>query len=242
MNLIIDQGNTFVKLALFKGGVLLRKAVFQNVGTAQVKDFLQGENPARCLVSTVTHGNLTGLLQASFSFKTYSLSATGPLPFTMRYETPETLGLDRVALAAAAVSLYPGKDCLVVDAGTSLTFDFVNRGGAYLGGAIAPGLQMRYRALHEFTARLPLVPHAAVTDFIGKSTTGCILSGVGNGMKQEMKATIEQYEARFPEVITVVTGGDASLFDDLLKNGIFAAPDFLLKGLNNILDYYAETL
>ncbi len=221
---------------------MLRKSVVKNASPQSVKDFLKGDNPSGCIVSTVTNSDLLTELQSNFSFPIYALSVRRPLPFVMKYKTPDTLGLDRVALAAAAYYQYPSQDCLVIDAGTSLTFDFIDRSGNYHGGAISPGLQMRYRALHHFTSRLPLVEHQPLDDFIGRSTRESILSGVANGMIREVKGTIEQYEERFPEVITVITGGDAALFDDLVKNTIFAAPDFLLQGLNNILDYYAETL
>ncbi|MDZ7847381.1 MAG: type III pantothenate kinase [Owenweeksia sp.] len=165
-----------------------------------------------------------------------------PLPFKLKYKTPETLGLDRIALAAAAAHDYPGKNCLVIDAGTCLTYDFIDRERNYHGGAIAPGLKMRYQALHHFTARLPLVAHRAEVELIGDSTETSIQAGVAGGIFYEVKATIEAYQMRYPGLITVLTGGDYAAFEGLSKNGIFAAPEFLLHGLNNILEYYAEVL
>src|SRR5690606_36722415 len=129
-----------------------------------------------------------------------------------------------------------------IDAGTCITFDFVDKEGFYHGGGISPGLHMRYKALHTFTARLPEVTHKTPVPLTGRSTTESIRSGVSGGVKREVAATIEVYQDRYPSLITIITGGDMLLFEDLVKNSIFAAPDFLLNGLNDILEYNAEKL
>lgn len=242
MNLIIDQGNTRTKIALFDNGELMRTTVLKEVSAREVEYWLGEALPQKAIVASVVSDALYLELQDHFSFAISNLTHATSLPFSMKYKTPETLGLDRIALAAAAVSTYPAQDCLVIDAGTCITYDFVNRLGEYEGGAIAPGLQMRFKSLDHFTARLPMGETENLQDLIGTTTRESIASGVINGIRNEVEGTINQYQSRFPEMITVLTGGDAGIFDSFTKNSIFAAPEFLLKGLNNILDYHAETL
>ncbi len=221
---------------------MLRSTILALPQAEKIVEWCKPEKVEAAIISSVVSHELFENLQDQVEYELINLSAHTRLPFILKYDTPETLGLDRIALAAAAATSYPGKDCLVVDAGTCITYDFVNRAGEYLGGAISPGIQMRFKALNHFTARLPLGSINHSIDLIGKSTLSSIGSGVINGTINEVGGTIKQYEARFPEMITVLTGGDAIVFDGLVKNTIFAAPDFLLKGLNNILDYHAEVL
>lgn len=242
INLILDQGNTRLKAALFVNGAIGRKSVLTDISTQSILSFLADEVADGVIISSVSGGDLFKELQPVFGGKLYQLSHQLPLPFQSVYATPQTLGLDRIALAAAAKAKFPGTDCLVIDAGTCVTFDFVDHRGVYHGGAISPGLQMRYRSLADYTARLPIVDHQLPQDLIGDSTVDSIRSGVVNGMFYEFEGTIAAYKKRFPEVQVIITGGDLNLFEPLLKNGIFADPDFLLFGLNNILEYYAEVL
>ncbi|MGB0176022.1 MAG: type III pantothenate kinase, partial [Owenweeksia sp.] len=178
----------------------------------------------------------------AWKFPFLSLDPNSPMPFENAYKTPKTLGKDRLALAAAAIFSYPSKDCLVIDAGTCVTYDFMDSSGIYHGGGISPGLRMRLQALPHFTSRLPLVEYKEGFDLTGDSTETSILSGTVGGLKREVRGTIEAYQSRYPSMVTVITGGDMNLFDDLLKNSIFAPPDFLITGLNHILDYNAERL
>lgn len=206
----------------------------------ELSTILKRRTPDRGIISSVRGSIFFENVEQLARFPLLRLSHKLHLPFQLDYLTPETLGLDRIALAAAAIGQYPSQDCLVIDAGTCITYDFVSADGVYQGGAISPGVEMRFKAMEHFTAKLPLSDRSYFKDIIGKSTHGSLASGVVSGVKEEVKGTIEHYVERFPELITIITGGDASLFDDLLKNTIFAAPDFLLKGLNNILDYHAE--
>lgn len=241
-NLILDQGNSYLKVALFSKGKLLRRQIFHYYSLAEVLTFLGEDQPDHIIISSVGNSRIFHEVHGHFGNIVYQLSHQQPLPFNLKYATPETLGLDRMALAAAAVGEFDGRDCLVIDAGTCITYDFVDRNKNYLGGAIAPGLQMRYRALEHFTARLPLVEHQHPQDLIGNSTTESIRSGVVNGIIAEVTGTIAEYQKRFPDVQVIITGGDMEVFEPLVKNGIFAAPNFLLTGLNNIVEYYAEVL
>lgn len=241
-NLILDQGNTRLKAALYKEGTLVRKTFVEDTSAEAVNLFLENEEVDGAIISSVAGDGLYHKLLPVFGKKLYLLSHELPLPFRSVYATPETLGLDRIALSAAAMAKFSDQDCLIIDAGTCITYDFMDKKKVYHGGAISPGLVMRYQSLANYTARLPLVKHQVPTDFIGDSTENAIRSGVVNGIFHEMKSTIAAYNERFPEVQVIITGGDMNVFEPLLKNGIFADPDFLLFGLNNILEYYAEVL
>ena len=159
------------------------------------------------------------------------------IPFKNSYATPKTLGMDRVALATAAFYQNSGANTLVIDAGTCITYDMMNDYGEYLGGAISPGLRMRYSALHEYTAKLTLLEPQDILDIIGNSTNASIHSGVLNGICREIDGVIGQYQSRFEDLTVILTGGDAQILSKRLKNTIFANSNFLLEGLNYLLEY-----
>lgn len=216
------------------------KDVLPASGAEALQSFIEETRVEKALISSVKDHQLEQSMLPQAPFPVYTLSSAKPLPFKLQYATPDTLGLDRIALASAAFYKYPAQDVLVIDAGTAITYDLMDRSGTYRGGAISPGLQMRYQALKHFTARLPLVEHKKDVDLIGDSTKNSIRSGVRWGVHHEIMGTIEAYRQRYPQLIVVLTGGDAGLFDETSKNGIFAAPDFILHGLNHILEYYAD--
>jgi type III pantothenate kinase len=235
MNTIIDAGNTRIKVAHFEKDDL-QTLVFLNT-LPKVENWLKTNTPARLLISNVGPWPFNTI---KLPVNNISLSPNTPLPFMVQYQTPQTLGNDRRGLAAAAVKEYPGKPVLIIDAGTCLTYDFVNEHAVYLGGAIAPGLSMRYKSLPHFTASLPLIStNYESVELIGSSTHDSIKSGVHNGLIAEVERTIERYQSRFKNLVVVFTGGDAEIFAHLTKNGIFARPNFLLTGLNFILEYNA---
>jgi type III pantothenate kinase len=167
----------------------------------------------------------------------HQLGPSSKTPFKNSYATPHTLGVDRIALATAAFYHNPKGNTLVIDAGTCITYDMLNDYGEYLGGAISPGLYMRYKALHEQTSKLPLLEPTDLVDFIGNSTESSIHSGVVNGMCQEIDGVIDQYKSRFTDLTVILTGGDALFLSKRLKNTIFADSKFLLTGLNYLLEY-----
>lgn len=239
VNIIIDIGNTLTKLAVCERGNVVERIVLAGFDLSLIWSFI-GQYPQvrKGIVSNVSNN----IKWDSFDFPFLELDSKTPLPFKNAYETPETLGKDRIALAAAASLLYPKENCLIIDAGTCITYDFIDKENIYHGGGISPGLQMRLNALHHFTARLPQVPYRPGFALVGKSTDESILSGVAGGIKREVKATIEEYKERYRSVTAIITGGDAFLFEDLTKSSIFAPPDFLLTGLNHILEYNAERL
>ena len=166
------------------------------------------------------------------------LDASSPFPIENRYRTPATLGSDRLLGVIGARQLAPEKPVLVIDAGTAVTYDVATAAGAYLGGAIAPGLRMRLRALHEFTARLPLVEPTPAPPLIGDSTTASLLAGAATGMAAEIDGLIEAYrQALGPTLATFLTGGDAPYFEKLLKNQTFADASLILRGIHYTLTH-----
>ncbi|WP_335967334.1 type III pantothenate kinase [Galbibacter sp. PAP.153] len=238
MNLIIDVGNSFVKIAVFKEDRLLvvEKSSEGTFINKISKLFQSYPSVKQIMVSSV--GKLSHLQTKALSvFAPVSvLGANTKVPFKNAYATPNTLGMDRIALIAAAYYKYKGENCLVIDAGSCITYDFIDKKGVYHGGAIAPGLHMRLKAMHTFTANLPLIDSLEFIDFIGNSTKGCMISGAVNGSVNEIEATILQYQERFKDLTVILTGGDSHFLSKRLKSSIFAHPNFLLEGINYILE------
>ncbi len=240
MNLIVDAGNTFVKFAIFDGGDL----IFQEKLEIQV-NFCQHIKKVFKRFPKVTHAivaNVGGLDKKDIAViavfcKVHQLSYRSKIPYRNSYATPKSLGVDRMALATAAFYQFPNKNTLVIDAGTCITYDMVMGEGDYLGGAISPGLAMRYKALHQQTNKLPLLQMEDLLDFIGNSTESSIHSGVINGVCCEIDGVINQYLLRFTDLTVILTGGDAQFLSKRLKNTIFAHSKFLLEGLNYLLEY-----
>ncbi len=239
MNLVIDAGNTHIKFAVFRRDVLLHVETSPEAGFADhIKSvFEQYPNIERAIISSVSNLQDYAVDVVSVFCEVYVLSPQCKLPFKNSYATPQTLGPDRLALATAAFYENPKGNTLVIDAGTCITYDMVNDHGEYLGGAISPGLYMRYNALHEFTDRLPKLTPENILDFIGNATESSIHSGVVNGICLEIDGAIGQYKSRFRDLTVILTGGDAQFLSKRLKSTIFAHSNFLLKGLNQLLDY-----
>jgi type III pantothenate kinase len=172
----------------------------------------------------------------SSKIETIVLNSKTEVPFNNLYKTPKTLGVDRIALVSAAKKMYLNKNVLVIDAGTCITYDFISDESDYFGGAISPGLHMRYDAMHHFTANLPkLSPKANIV--LGDSTENAMHQGVVNGLVLEIDGIINQYLSKYNNLTIVLTGGDTNFLAKLLKSSIFANPNFLLEGLNHILNY-----
>ena len=239
MNLTIDVGNTLIKLGVFDFGKLKLKK------TCVKKDFLptlieiSEALPAiqKCIVSSVANLSEHQLLKLQHLFDILILNHETKIPFTNKYETPQTLGIDRIALVSAAAAQYVGKNVLVIDAGTCITYDFLNSKNEYLGGAISPGISLRYKALHTFTEKLPLLEANNPNLYIGNNTATSIHSGVVNGVLYEIDGYITEYEKNYDNLTVILTGGDIHFLRDSIKNDIFANSNFLLEGLNHILEY-----
>jgi type III pantothenate kinase len=239
MNLVIDAGNTLVKVAVFKGNTIVKEDSFKKEkGLKKIKEILETHTKINnCIISTVTELEDNVVKIISKSSKISWLTKATQLPFINKYKSKDTLGADRLALASAASVSHPNKNVLVISAGTCVTYNLVAKENAYLGGAISPGLMMRYKALNYYTAQLPLLSPKEVEDFIGDTTQNSIHSGVVNGICNEIDAVINQYKARFKDLTVILTGGDAKFLSKRLKNTIFASPNFLLEGLNYILEH-----
>ncbi|WP_136482019.1 type III pantothenate kinase [Cognatitamlana onchidii] len=238
MNLIVDVGNSFVKLAVFQEGVLKHKRIvdIENV-LYHVKAIKENYAIDRAIISSVGKLNTIDLQEIRRSFTLLLLDFKTKVPFKNLYATPKTLGVDRMALASASVKIYPNENTLIIDAGTCITFDFVDRSNHYLGGAISPGISMRYQALHNLTAKLPLLKPMLPEHLIGRSTNTSMHSGVVNGVLNEIDGTIEMYKLKYPDLTVILTGGDANFLSKQLKSSIFANSNFLLEGLDYILEF-----
>jgi len=239
MNLIIDAGNTLLKIAVFDKTRMIfieRKAITDF--PESVKSVLHKyPNIKRAIVSNVGVLQKKDMDVLTIFCDVHQLSHISKAPFKNSYATANTLGVDRIALATAAFYWNPNANTLVIDAGTCITYDIINDYGEYLGGAISPGLEMRYKALHNQTSRLPLLQTSDLLDFIGNSTETSIHSGVINGTCKEIDGVIKQYNSRFEDLTVILTGGDAQFLSKRLKNTIFAHSNFLLEGLNYLLEY-----
>ena len=239
MNLVIDIGNSFTKYAIFDTRQLVyfdtsESAIF----VTQIKQLFEAyPKIQRAVISAVGPlQNKEKEIMALFC-KVHVLSHASKVPFKNSYASPSTLGMDRIALATSAFYQYPRKNVLVIDMGTCVTYDFVNDAGEYRGGAISPGLNMRYKAMHLQTDKLPLLQPEELLDFVGNSTASSMHSGVINGLTLELDGVISQYHARFQDLTVILTGGDSQFFVKRLKNSIFANSKFLVEGLNYLLEY-----
>jgi type III pantothenate kinase len=242
MILAIDVGNTRIKAAVFEDDAVLESFVFSKT---ELEKNIQNILKKYRKVTHLVVSSVSDIEKQSFSefenvVDIHFVSHNDPFPFVNRYKTPKTLGVDRMVLAAGAALQFPNQSRLVIDAGTCVTYDFIDESNNYLGGAISPGLQLRYTALHNFTAKLPLLELENPEYFIGKSTSESLHSGVVNGLVYEMDGFIDEYKVLHPNFIIILTGGDAVFLAKRLKNTIFANSNFLLESLNQIFQYKTE--
>jgi type III pantothenate kinase len=236
MNLIIDIGNSSVKAALMQEGRIIMKTRLDSAGPATVSSFIGRRKIDRAIVSSV--GTDPSFLMAwlkTKAGKVHLLASDSVYPFDIEYGTPETLGADRLAAAAGAWHKFPGSDLLVIDAGSAMTVDHVT-GGVYRGGSISPGLSMRFRALHEFTGRLPLVTARKGFSFPGSSTDDAIAGGVMMGMVYEINEYIRTFGEKHLKPVTVITGGDGEILSGLVSGEVHYYPDLVTEGLNYLLE------
>ncbi len=239
MILTVDVGNTRIKSAVFEGDSLLELFVFDEVDLEEkIENILnEFENISHLIVASVGNIERKAFLRFENRIQIYFLNSNDVFPFANKYATPHTLGIDRMVLTAGATLKFPNKNRLVIDVGTCVTYDFVNANNEYLGGAISPGLRLRYESLHAFTAKLPLLELQPPDSLIGNSTTESIHSGVVNGFVYEIDGFIDKYREKYPNFIIILTGGDAVFLAKRLKNTIFANSNFLLESLNQFFLY-----
>jgi type III pantothenate kinase len=239
MILTLDVGNTRIKGAVFEEDTLLDSFAFSKL---ELQSQLQGiastyKELTDVVISSVSDVEKNSFSSFSQSMNFHFVSHKDPFPFINKYETPQTLGVDRLVLATGATLLYPNQNRLIIDVGTCVTYDFVDENNNYLGGAISPGLRLRYKALHDFTSKLPLLTIKSPASSIGKSTEESIHSGVVNGLVFEIEGFIEEYRAKYSNFIIILTGGDTDFLANRFKNTIFANSNFLLESLNQTFQY-----
>jgi type III pantothenate kinase len=236
MNLAIDIGNTRVKAAVFEGNKLVVIEYFKREEISlEFKKIVKTYKITETIIANVASVSSEVLEEINKIVRLTRVNSLMKLPFTNVYATPHTLGLDRLALVFSAVLQYESQNILIIDAGTCITFDFVDKEKKYLGGAISPGVEMRYKSLNHFTSKLPLLYVTTPNQFIGNSTEESIHSGVVNGIVQEIDGVISQYKNKYLDLTVVLTGGDTNFLSKQLKSSIFANQNFLLEGLNRIL-------
>ncbi|MFZ4101857.1 MAG: type III pantothenate kinase [Sphingobacterium thalpophilum] len=240
-NLVIDIGNSRAKFAIFHQGKLRETGKIVKFDLDQLNLILDNHKITNSIISSVNDeiSILENLLKIRTKYIRFSADVKAGV--INRYKSPLTLGLDRLAGVIGAKTLFPGHNCLVIDAGTCITYDAVDLAGVYEGGSISPGLIMRLKAMHKFTGRLPEIELSDYSDWRGYDTSTAMLSGVLNGSTEEVRGMIEVYRSKYPELRVILCGGDAIFFDTRLKNSIFAhtlktEPDLVLYGLNEVID------
>ena len=239
MNLCIDIGNTRAKYAVFDHEEVVKVGVWDNFDLSPLRA-LQKEIPMiqRIIVSTVTLLKQNVLKEINIKPDRYLLlDHLTPIPIKNKYKTPETLGKDRLSAVIGASAVFPQRDCLVIDAGTCIKYDFISKKAVYKGGSISPGMNMRLEAMHHFTAKLPLVKPDKYDSLIGTDTNTAILSGAQSGALAEINGMIAAYVEKFGRIKVIITGGDAKFFAKRMKRKIFVSPNLVLIGLHKILNF-----
>jgi len=239
--LCFDFGNTRFKCAVFNKDTLQDVLVLDNDDSATMEKLIEQYKPYKSLLSSVVNHNpaIEQLLQQHTKF--HKLNYLSKLPVTTPVGKPETIGADRLALVVAATYLFPEQHNLVVGLGSCITFNFVNKFQEFLGGSISPGLEMRFRAMHEYTAKLPLIKPDWNFPLIGYDTRTNMLSGVILGMSKEIDGIIDEYDQKYSNFNVLLTGGDMTFFVPHLKKKIFADPYLIYKGLYAISELNNQT-
>ena len=238
MNLIIDIGNTVAKLAVFDGDEQIELLRGSNHSLDCMKILCHKYPIDRCIIaSVITLSNTIKRQLANVSFPVLELNYKTPAPIINMYKSPETLGMDRLAAVVGANYIKPGKNLLVIDAGTALTFEFIDSDGKYWGGNISPGIYTRFKSLSACCDKLPLIEKGGDVPFLGYNTDTAIRAGVIKGIEFEIAGYITEMQKKYPDLLVFLTGGDNFSFDTKLKSIIFADRFLVLKGLNRILNY-----
>jgi len=235
--LCLDFGNTRMKCGVFVDGEFLEETIIENDHEDTIKALLDRFQPSRTILSSVIHHNprIEELLRVRTHF--HRLDHQSKVPVTTPVGKPETIGADRLALVVAAVTLFPGKHNLVIGLGSAITYNYINKDKEFIGGGISPGMEMRFKSLHEYTAKLPLVKADWNFPLAGYDTRTNILSGVILGMAREIDGIIGSYLEKYDNFNVLMSGGDAAYFTRHLKSKIFADPYLIYKGLYAISEF-----
>ena len=236
MNLVVDIGNSSLKVAIFDKKLMTSKFIYTNQSLNIFSDLFKNNVIDNCLISNVSTIDKNILDFLKINSNLFSINESINLPFINLYKTKNTLGHDRIALVSAAAIDFPDQNTLIIDTGTCITYDFKNSENEYLGGGISPGIQMRFKSLNSQTSKLPLSTINLDYKLIGDDTNSSINSGVVFGVISEINGIINQYQERFKNIKIILTGGDSNFLLKKIKNTIFADQNFLLKGLNYLLE------
>jgi type III pantothenate kinase len=243
MNLVLDLGNSYGKIAVCEGPKVIESAVYETITGREISYFHTRYSGLKgVIISSVINDSREMIDYLGSLFPVcIELDLHTPIPLVNRYRTPETLGFDRIAAAVGAYTICPGKTVLVIDAGTAVTYDIVTSKGEYLGGNISPGLEIRFKSLNKYTNRLPLLERPdEIPPLVGTSTKEAIHAGTVNGILFEMEGFIHSIGQDHPGLQVVLTGGDAKYFEGKLKSSIFVDLNLNLIGLNRILEHNAS--
>ncbi|MCA6467558.1 MAG: type III pantothenate kinase [Chitinophagaceae bacterium] len=229
-----DFGNTRLKAGIFSGKLFLEEVVLPGSGAEDLRPLMEKVRPEKTILSSViNHPAETNELLAQFG-RFHLLNHASQLPITTPVGKPETIGADRLAICSAAVDLFPRRHCLVIGLGTCITYNFINAEHEFLGGSISPGMNMRFRAMHEQTALLPMAKPTKRFPLVGYDTMTNLQSGVIQGMAAEIDGIIHAYRSKYNELQVLITGGDLFFFDSLLLHPMHRDPYLLFRGLHAI--------
>ena len=236
MNLVLDVGNSLLKIALFEKSELIQKFKFSENYKRNIEDIISKYKVTHSIISNVGRidDSIINILKESTNLLLVSNQLK--IPFKNLYKSKNTLGQDRLALVSAAAFNFPNENVLIVDVGSCITYDFKNNNNEYLGGGISPGISMKFKSLNTFTSNLPLIDFDSIYQLIGNNTKNSITSGVVNGTISEINGIIQQYREEFKNIRIILTGGDSNFLLKRIKNTIFADRNFLLIGLNKLLE------
>ena len=243
MNLVVDIGNTRTKLAFFEKNTLVEKAILETAALSWLSDRLQDGRRVDGAILSATGQDTEGVENFLTNNLPYiKLAPETPIPIHNAYATPETLGRDRLAAVIGANFLFPKQNCLVIDGGTCITYNFLSKTETFIGGNIAPGLTMRFRAMNHFTAKLPLVErNTAISTLLGNTTETAMRAGAQIGLLSEVEGFVKRLENQEGKIKVILTGGDGQfLFDNLSLKEKYLEPHLVLQGLNQILNYHFQ--
>lgn len=242
MNIAIDIGNTHSKAAFYDGDVIIKTVILKdNIIKSFEKEVSDlKEKTAELIICSVVDIEKDFLKYLDSNFRLTIFNSTTKIPIINLYHSPLTMGMDRLASVIGVRAIYKSGNVLVIDAGTCITYDFLNANNEYLGGGISPGIMMRFTALNNYTGKLPLIQIIEENNLIGRDTMESIKSGVINGSIAEIAGIIDQYRWLYSDLKVIITGGDSQFFAINLKNGIFAAPHLVLQGLNEVLKFQTK--
>ena len=240
MNLCIDIGNSFIKLAIVQEKEILHKDVVKKLYVSQVKEIRKKYDFQAVIVGA--SGSLPNSIMRHLNenYHLLILDEDTSLPIEIGYKTPKTLGRDRVAAMVGANAIYPTKDNCVIDIGTCITFDVILKSRLYIGGNISPGVELRLKSMNDYTARLPLVKRGGLGQLLGKSTEEALQNGATIGTLLEIESFIESIRQKYSKINVILTGGDAGFFAKEINSKIFVNPNLVLIGLNEIMNFNAK--